>query len=173
MLYIKIGEEKYQAKIQTFPTQLGNDAVRVTSDAPLAQGFLVVDDDDNVVTDMSDFKYLYREGDGFKEYSTVIEQIIPAESFKTGTPPSAYDVLSRRISAVSNQVNEITPYEDTKKAYYGEIEKVFYGVPNGNTTVFFDNYTGAYTTKRISDRLIISFPERLKDMTSVTIMVQK
>lgn len=71
------------------------------------------------------------------------------------------------------RVDGITPYTETKKAYYAEIEKVFYGVPLGNVSVFFDNYVGEYKMERISDRLIITFPERLKDMTNITIKVEQ
>lgn len=175
MIYQKIGEQKYPIdKFSTFITQMGNSAMRIVGDVPLAEnGFEIVDDNDNVIGDMSEYTYLYREDSKCKEYTKVAESPIPAESYASGdTPITPYDVLSRRISAVNSRVTQITPYEQTKTAYYGEIEKVFYGVPDGNVTVFFDKYDGEYEVSRIEDRLTVSFP-RLTDMTNITVMVQQ
>lgn len=172
MLYIKIGENKYPIdKFSTFITQLGNSAVRIVGDVPLAEnGFEIVDDNDNVIGDMSEFTYLYREDDTCKEYTKVAEEIIPTESFYIGDYPVS--PVQKQINALNRRVSEITPFEQTKTAYYGEIEKVFYGVPDGNVTVFFDKYDGEYEVSRIEDRLTVSFP-RLTDMTNITVMVQQ
>jgi len=174
MIYIKIGEQKYPIKsFSTFQTQLGNTAVRIVGDVPTAEnGFEIVDENDNVIGDMSEYTFLYREDDTCKEYTKVAEEQIPTESFASGdVPVTPYDVLSRRISAVNSRVTDITPYEQTRTAYYGENEKIFYGVPDGVLTVTFDNYDGRYTVSRTEDRVTISFP-RLEDKTNITIMVQ-
>ena len=173
MLYQKIGENKYPIeKFSTFPTQLGNTAVRISGDTPIANGFEIVDDNDNVIADCTAYTYLYREDDTCKEYTKVAEEQIPTESFASGDiPESAFDVLSRRISAVNNRVSQITPYEQSKVGYYGEVEKVFYGVPSGNVSVFFDNYNGEYEIVRAEDRLTIKFPS-LEKQTNISIMVQ-
>ena len=68
-------------------------------------------------------------------------------------------------------VSEITPYTETKSAYYGETEKVFYGVPSGNMSIFFTNYNGDYSTSRVNDRVTISF-DALTEQTDITIMIQ-
>ena len=175
MLYIKIGESKYPIKFHSFTTQFGNDAIRIISnEAPLAQnGFLIVDEDDNVISDRSEYVYLYREDDQCKEYTKIPEEIIPAENKAMGDiPESPYSKLSHRISSVDGKVNEITPFEETKKAYYGEKEKTFYDVPNGNVSIFFDNYEGDHKTSRIGNRFIVSFPEKLEKATNITVMVQ-
>ena len=69
-----------------------------------------------------------------------------------------------------NKVDSITPYTETKTGYYGEKEKTFYNVPNGNITVLFDNYAGNYAVNRISDRVTISF-DTLTVQTNITISV--
>lgn len=173
MIYQKIGEQKYPIeKFSTFPTQLGNTAVRISGDTPIANGFEIVDDEDNVIADCTAYTYLYREDDNCKEYTKVAEEQIPTESYASGDiPESAFDVLSKRISAVNNRVSQITPYEQSKVGYYGEIEKVFYGVPSGNVSVFFDNYNGEYEISRVEDRLTIKFP-KLEAQTNISIMVQ-
>lgn len=169
MLYIKIGGNKYPIKkFNTFQTQMGNVAVRVIGDIPLADnGFEIVDDEDNVIGDMSEFTYLYREDDTCKEYTKEAEEIIPTESFYIGDYP--VNPIQKQISALNRRVNEITPYEQTKTAYYGETEKVFYNVPDGNVTVFCDVEN---TFSRIEDRLIVKFAERLSDTVEITISVQ-
>lgn len=68
------------------------------------------------------------------------------------------------------RVDEITPYTETKKAYYGEKEKRFYNVPNGNVSVFFSNYNKNYSVSRIADRITVSF-EPLTEQTDITITV--
>ena len=68
------------------------------------------------------------------------------------------------------QVNAITPYTETKTAYYGEKLKTFYDVPQGNITVSFDNYNGDYSVGRIADRVTVSF-DVLSAETQITISV--
>ena len=171
-MYIKINgsDEHYDAYVSPFETQHGNLAVRVIGEMPETnKGFKLYNDQDEVFSDFSDYIYLYSPN----EYTTVEEEIEEADVSFQPLPPSSYDKLSSRISRVNSQVQEITPYEETKKAYYGEIEKVFYGVPQGNTTLFFSNYKGEYDIARAENRLIVKFPERLSNMTDITVMVNK
>ena len=173
MSYVVInGEsEHYNEIISPFTTQHGKAGVKFIGDAipTTDKGFMFYDDNDQLLADLSDYIYEYKPN-----CYSVEEDIIDSP---TGTdapiPPSSYDKLNRKINRVSSQVNSITPFEKTKKAYYGEIEKVFYDIPEGNTTIFFDNYTGDYIIERVENRLIVTFPERLKDMTNITIMVNK
>ena len=75
------------------------------------------------------------------------------------------------IDGVRKSVSDITPYTETKAAYFNESEKTFYNVPEGNVTVLFDNYNGDYSVKRIMDRVIVSF-ETLKQQSNITISVK-
>ena len=78
-----------------------------------------------------------------------------------------------KLDDTSNKVEELTPYTDTKTAYYGDYECMFYDVPQGNVSVFFDNYTGAYMPDRKEDRLNVIFADNIRaDRTQVTIVVQ-
>ena len=74
------------------------------------------------------------------------------------------------IAGVRQSVSEVTPYTETKTAYYGEKEKTFYGVPSGNISVNFDNYTGNYTITKVVDRVTISFGA-LEQKTDITISI--
>ena len=87
--------------------------------------------------------------------------------------------LSNQVFEMNNKLNqlldmrvdEITPYTATQTAYYGESEKVFYNVPQGNITVFWDNYNGDYAVERIADRIVVSF-DALTDNATISIMIQ-
>ena len=172
MIYVKIGKSKYPCDLQVGKTQFGNDVVRIISaEAPIANnGFKLLDENNAEIADFAEFKNLYREEGSIKEYTKEAEEIIPIECFSMGDVPS--NPIQRQISALNARVSAITPYVESKKAYYGEIEKVFYRVPNGNVSVFFDNYDGAYEIVRTEDRVTIKFPERLTDMTNINISVQ-
>ena len=71
---------------------------------------------------------------------------------------------------IVQQLIELTPYTETKTAYYLEKEKTFYDVPNGNLTVYFDNYNGSYSVSRIANRVTVSF-DTLTESTNITISV--
>lgn len=177
MLYIKIGETKYPIdKFTTFATQMGQTAVRIIGDVPTAEnGFEIVDDADNVIGDMSEFTYLYREDENVKEYTKESEEIIPTQSFASGDIPiTPYDVLSRRISAVNSRVTQITPYEQTKTAYIDDTD-VFFDIPkDGNISVFMVDGEGQnvpFEYEQINGQIKVSFEKR-ESLATVTISIQ-
>lgn len=67
----------------------------------------------------------------------------------------------------SNSIKSLTPYTETQIGYYGETEKTFYNVPEGNVTVF---GLKEYSLDRISDRLTITF-DALSEQTEITISI--
>lgn len=71
------------------------------------------------------------------------------------------------INGARQSVNNITPYTASQIAYYGETEKTFYNVPEGNVTVF---GLKEYSLDRISDRLTITF-DALSEQTEITISI--
>lgn len=75
------------------------------------------------------------------------------------------------IDNLNSQVSDLTPYVDSQKAYFSESEKTFYNVPEGNISVFFDNYNGDYSINRVSDRVTVSF-DPLEQETTITIKVE-
>lgn len=79
--------------------------------------------------------------------------------------------IVEKVDETSNKVDAITPYTETKTAYYNEKEKTFYNVPQGNVLVQFSNYQGSYSVNRISDRLIVTF-DQLTENTDITISIQ-
>lgn len=168
-MYIKINGEDthYDVSVKPFTTQHGANAIRFVGDEmpTTDKGFKYYDDEDNEIADYSDYTYEYRHN----EYSDAYDEIVYPVGSDAPLKPSPIDV---RLSNMSRQISAITPYEQSKTAYYGEIEKVFYGVPSGNVSVFFDNYDGAYDIVRVEDRVTITFPERLADMTNINISVQ-
>lgn len=78
--------------------------------------------------------------------------------------------ITARVDNTVVKVEQITPYTETKTAYYGEKEKTFYGVPSGNISVYFDNYTGDYLITKVVDRVTVSFGA-LEQNTKITISI--
>lgn len=78
--------------------------------------------------------------------------------------------VTAKVDDTANKVEVITPYTETKTAYFNESEKTFYGVPQGNVTVMFDNYNGDYSVSRVTDRLTVSF-DTLSEQTNITISI--
>lgn len=176
MLYIKIGEEKYPAKTSVFKTQVGNEAIRVTSeDAPLAQnGFLIVNDKDEVISDRTEYIYLLREDDKCKEYTKVEETIIPTECFLTEVPHIVDNSLARSISALSERINAITPYTESKIAYIDDTEIYFDIAKEGNISVFMVDGEGQnvpHTFEQTNGQIKVSFEKR-NSLATITISIQ-
>lgn len=71
------------------------------------------------------------------------------------------------IDGARQNISEITPYTETQIGYYGETEKTFYNVPDGNVTVF---GLKEYSLDRISDRLTLTF-DALSEQTEITISI--
>lgn len=74
------------------------------------------------------------------------------------------------INGTRQSVANITPFTMTKSAYYGENAKAFYGVPEGNTSVFFSKYNGTYTISRVGSTLTVAF-DTLTEPTDITISI--
>lgn len=71
------------------------------------------------------------------------------------------------IDGTRQNISEITPYTETKTGYYGETEKTFYNVPDGNVTVF---GLSEYTMDRISGNITLTFDALTKE-TNITISI--
>lgn len=172
MIYTKIGEEKYPCKIQSFRTQMGKDAIRIIGEVPTAEnGFLIVDDADNVISDRSDYIYLYREDAECKEYTAEEEQIIPTESFYMGDVPVS--PIQRQISSLNNRVNAITPYTASKTAYIDDTEVVFENVKDGMVSVSMtdDNGSVPFEYEKVNGNIRVSFDKR-DSLATVNISIQ-
>ena len=72
------------------------------------------------------------------------------------------------IDGARQSIGNITPYTETKIGYFGETEKTFYNVPEGNVTVF---GLSEYTMYRVSNRLTLIF-DALTEHTDITISIQ-
>ena len=168
MIYVEIDGKKYPCEFEVGRSQMGQDVARIiSSDAPISENGIKIFNDDNLMVDLSEYTNLYQSNETVKEYTKEVEEIIPVECFEMGDVP--VNPIQRQISALNKRISDITPYTQTKYGYYGETEKVFYGVPQGNVTVFCDVDN---SITRIEDRLIVKFAERLADTVEVTIMVQ-
>ena len=75
--------------------------------------------------------------------------------------------VTEKVDDSANNIKAITPYTETQIGYYGETEKTFYNVPDGNVTVF---GLKEYSLDRISDRLTLTF-DALSEQTEITISI--
>ena len=118
---------------------------------------------------------MYREDENCREYITKPEDTIPTNSHYMGDQPeSMYSVLSRQISAVSAQVSEITPYEESKTAYIDDTEVIFDIAKEGNISVFMVDGEGQnvpFTYEQVNGQIIVSFEKR-ESLATVTVSIQ-
>ena len=172
-MYIKINgsDIHYNAKITPFKTQNGNQALRVIGDMPETdKGFIVYDDDDSIISDFSDYIYLYRPN----EYTTVEEQYQTASiSFQPIDGTNPYNRLSSRVNQLSSQVNAITPYTESKPVYVGDTECIFNLVKEGNISAWLvtnDNQIPCVFDV-IDGKIVVTFDE-LNEVGTVNISIQ-
>ena len=92
-------------------------------------------------------------------YANLCESFIQAQKNQV--------VNTAKTDENSNNIKDITPYTETQIGYYGETEKTFYNVPDGNVTVF---GLKEYSLDRISDRLTLTF-DALSEQTEITISI--
>ena len=75
--------------------------------------------------------------------------------------------ITAKVDDSANQVKAITPYTETKIGYFGETEKTFYNVPDGNVTIY---GLAEYTLDRISGNITLTF-DALTEETNITISI--
>ena len=172
MSYIKINGEdtKYYVSIMPFTTQHGYNAIKFIGDniPKTDKGFILYDDDDNIVSDFSEYTHLYRNN----EYSIEQDNIEYPQWSDKPVEPSAINKLNKRVSALNNQVNSITPYTETKTVYIGEKECIFDKVVNGNISAYLE-IGGEQMPCDITvgeKYITVSFDEAI-DLGSVTISI--
>ena len=75
--------------------------------------------------------------------------------------------ITAKVDESANQIINLTPYTETKIGYYGETEKIFYDVPDGNVTVFGLN---EYSMNRIANMIVLTFQPLLSNV-NITISI--
>ena len=176
MPYIKIigDDEHYNDSIDSFVTQHGYQGIRFIGDEipETDQGFMMYDDNDEVMADLSRFKYIYKPNE-YSEHSDEIEA--PLGSYEQ-LPPSPYDMIYRNISRLDGEINELTPYEFSQEAYIEDTECIFDNVPNGKINIKVIGEDGnyiSYTIEKTDSSVIVKFDEPLEQVASVILNVDK
>lgn len=175
MIYVKIDDKKYLCTFQSCKTQAGKDVARIiSSEAPIAEnGFMIVDEDDNLIANKSDYVNLYRQEGDVKEYTVEKEEIIPCKFYEKGdVPPSS---VSKQISSINKRLTDITPYVETKTAYIDDTEIVFENEKEGSVLVSAidgDGNSVDVLCKREGNNVIVSFLKPLEQVTKVTLSIQ-
>ena len=75
--------------------------------------------------------------------------------------------ITAKVDDSANQIINLTPYTETKVGYYGETEKIFYDVPDGNVTVF---GLKEYSMNRIANMIVLTFQPLLSSV-NITISI--
>ena len=116
MSYVKIhGEETpYTVDIMPFTTQHGYDAVRfIGEEVPITdKGFDFYDDNDQLIADLTKYKYFYSDN----AYSVEYDAIESPKGSDVPLPPSPISRLSSRISKVSQRVSQNVNKTDENQA---------------------------------------------------------
>ena len=74
---------------------------------------------------------------------------------------------------LAGQIEELTPYTETKTAYYGDTEVTFYDIPSGNITVYVKDSEGNYpnyATSKKGNTITVTFDPVIHD-TEITISI--
>ena len=175
MSYIMINgdDTHYNVSIVPFTTQHGFSAIRfIGEDIPETdKGFKLYNDNDEEISDFSDYTNIYRKN----EYSVEYDEIVYPKGSDQPLNPSPYDNFSRRISQINSQVNAITPYTDSKNAYIDDTECVFENVyKDGALTVNVVDRNGVsidYQVAKEDNNIIVTF-EPLEEVATVSIVIQ-
>ena len=175
MSYILINgdDTHYNVSITPFTTQNGYDAIRFKGDEipETDAGFKLYSDTDSLLADYSDYKYIYRPN----EYSVEQDEIKPPVG--SNQPLPSYNPLEgvySRLSQLSSQVNEITPYTESKTAYIDDEYVIFDIAKDGNVSVFMvdgDGQTVPFTYEIVNGQIRVSFEKR-ESLATVTISIQ-
>lgn len=170
-MYVKIiGEDThYNVLLEPFTTQHGKNAVRFTGDEipTTDKGFMLYDDNDTEIGDLSRYKFEYRQN----EYSDEQDVIEPPSGNDEPLPPSPIDVRMRNMSA---QINAITPTTFAKQAYIGDTACEFITDMVGNITAYVIDENGNYiqcTITRETGKITILF-DPLETVATVNISIQ-
>lgn len=105
--------------------------------------------------------------DGWSTAKICCYKVTVVDGIVTMRTPYVDSRLIEHIDMLGREVDAITPYTETKTAYIGDTEVVFFPPNIGNVTVYFDK---PYTMEKLSDRIIISFDE-LEEVTEITISI--
>ena len=183
MSYVKFNghNKKYVAGVMPFKTQHGFPAINIGCpeliDPPITSGFKYYDDYDKVVADYSDYIHHY-EGNSYSMESDIIK---PAKGVTTALPASPLAGIASELSRINvqtrqntNEIQELTPYIETKTAYIDDTEIIFENVPAGNVLISAVNKEGYSVNalySREESKVIVTF-EPLEDVTNITLTVQ-
>ena len=174
MSYVIINGDETRYNVQAYPftTQHGIRAMRFEGDEipETDMGFKYYFDDDTLISDLSEYIYLYRPN----EYSVELDEQILPKWVNEPLAPSAIDRLNSRVSQLSSQVSAITPYTESKTAYIDDTQVSFNIAKEGNISVFMvdgDGQNVPFTYEQVNGQIVVSFEKR-DSLATVTISIQ-
>lgn len=166
-LVIKGEETHYNVTMQPLVTQHGYRAFRFIGDTiPVTdKGFMFYADNGSLISDLSEFTHYYAPN----EYSMEEDTMVMPKGSDAPIGPSPLDNLNTKVNRLSNQVNEITPYTETKQAYVDDTE-VEFDFREGNITAFVADGRIPCNVSIEDKKIKVSF-EALEEPAKVTISI--
>ena len=158
--------------IMPFTTQHGYNAIRIIGNTmpETDKGFKIYDNNDKVISDYSNYIYLYKDN----EYS-VEEDFTNLPTFTDSSlSPSWYTILNRKINKVNSKVVKITPYILQKTVGIDDTECIFDLYKYGNINVWMVTEDGEeikcdYVITE--DKIIVTF-EPLTKVATIYVSIQ-
>jgi len=184
MPYIKFNdsEETYEGSIMPFKTQHGIPAIMIGTqeEIPINEsGFMVYSDNDEVLGDFSDYSNHY-DGNAYSveqdeiEYGSGVTELPPSSPNVLSGIVNTLSLLTAQTSKNSSDIEDITPYVETKTAYIDDTEIVFENERQGNiliSAIDSDGNSVETLNRREDDTIIVNF-EPLQSITQVTLTIQ-
>ena len=129
MPYIKSLEDdiRYNATLCPVYTQNGYKAMRFIGDSipdTYTQGFKYYNDNGNVISDLSNYKYYYSPN----VYAVSEDQIVnpkPNNTPSGGSTPAGGVALAQAVAKLREQVESMETYTETKSVYIDDTECTF------------------------------------------------
>lgn len=164
-LVIKGEETHYNVTLQPLVTQHGYRAFRFIGDTiPVTdKGFMFYADNGSLISDLSEFTHYYAPN----EYSMEEDTMVMPKGSDASIGPSPLDNLNTKVNRLSNQVNEITPYQATENAYVYTDHVIFNNVPAGVPVVTMLDADGNSVPFEVEEdtahnRIIVKYEKREK-----------
>ena len=159
------------SSVMPFTSQHGYNAIKIIGNTmpETDKGFKIYDEDDNVISDYSDYIYLYKED----SYCVEKDNIELPGFVENPIGPSSIDILNRRINRLNTKVTKITPYIMSKEVGIDETECEFDYVKTGNISAWYENNneTVSCSFEIVDDKIKVTF-EPLTDVATVYVSIQ-
>lgn len=184
MSYIKFNDSdtRYSGSIMPFRTQHGIPAIKIGTreEIPIDEtGFKVYSENGEVLEDFSEYSNHY-EGNSYStekdeiEYGKGVTELTPAGPSALSSVMGTLSNVSAKTDKNTLDIQEITPFVETKTAYIDDTEILFESDKQGNivvTAIDSDGESVNVAYKRDGNEILVYF-DPLELITDITLSIQ-